>query len=559
MESNQISTINLNGPEKIKSKLPEFERPYTEIEESIINKDRLFKTHELIEDLPTHLYNNLKNVEGFDFRWSSLITCKPFLFEDLDYVKSLPFVDNQITDYELKMYKEGKIRKIYPNIEYMLMDNLMYYSRIMRFCSIAFLKYVRLENNEVVSEPFQNVATYFNLTPTKIWCCAMSTVESTKEELEYAWNMKLKEKPVDLEVSYLQFNWQRLYGDMLFAKFMEGSAYVLGTQGFRETFIKDKTSNVKLGRVCKKYTNTTVALSEEAFETIYEYHQEQEEIHQKLYNALYNCLLEIFDTDNEFAIYIFANEFYLHTSKFSMRVTKSADGKISKDYLGNNLECFAAEEFLVNSIRAQIEWAKFKIPNKYDYDKTILKNMLYNMLKTNYKDVICCKRMNDFGVISKVIFKGVFKNVYIIEQLMLNNRVIRETKTCFSKKNAAKYVIDRGYVVCGFEKDVLDLMINPKLNTRLLTDHYMQYCISVSNYMKDVVRDYTASLNEIINVVCNNYMIDIKKLNNHEIKYSILKADTKDNLLAHELFAKALNNQNQSLERKSYWKIIEDA
>jgi hypothetical protein len=534
-------------------------RKYSKLEESIVEKKKDEndnpEVHQIIDDLAGYLYENLNKIDDFDFRWSSLITSQPLLFEDTDYVKILPYINNTIYPFEVDKYKSGDLRKLYPNFEYMIMDNLNHFQRIIRFCTLAFCHYIRFSHESVITDKFENLPFSLDMTPTQIWCCALTSPESTKYELEYGWNISKLVKPIKEDMSYLQVNWNRLYTIRLFSMFMEASAYELNTKGFRETFIADKTNNQILSRVCKKFTNSSYAISEESFDSLFEYVKFKEEMHNELYTVIYQCLEKIFPNDNEFGIFIYDTEIFIYTTKFTLRILKNEKGQISKEYLGNTGECFAAEEYLAPTIKTQIKWADFKIPDDFKYDKDILKSLLVNMLNENYKDTICIKRMNEYGVVSKIIFKGIFSNVYVIEQYYIGNTFLTEKTKCFNKKNAANYIIERGYYISGSEKEVLELMLNEKLNKSLLVNHYCGYTILVMKYMKDVVEAYNKQCNEIIDVACNDFQINELKLNNANIKYSNIKAG-KDYSITKQLMSKALRKQNKNLNSKTYWKVV---
>ena len=53
-------------------------------------------------------------------------------FKDEWYYRAKNYVHNTITEQEYKLYKAGKIRKLYDSFEYLLLDNLKYYNRIIR-------------------------------------------------------------------------------------------------------------------------------------------------------------------------------------------------------------------------------------------------------------------------------------------------------------------------------------------------------------------------------------------------------------------------------------------
>lgn len=533
-----------------------------QITENFSDKEKIFLAKQIylegknesntIGDLSKYFLDSFQKIDGFDYRWNSLITSNPLLFEDVDYVRCRGYVNNTITEEEIQAYKSGNLRELYATFENMLVCNLQYYDRIMNFCTMVFMHYVRLSEDEITSENLKNIPYIFDMTPTQIWCCAMSNINSTVWELNYGWKINGKEMNLseNVELSPIQYNWNKLYQNNIFSKFIEYCAFRCGTTGFRETLLHDKTGNKKLSQVCSKFTRTSTAITDTQLNSLYDYINEIERINQKLYDSLYSCMKRIFNNDDtQFGIYVFGSEFYIHSSKFSMKVSKDITGKISKDYLANSYECFAAEEYLSDSIKTQIEWAKYRVPLQFDYDKQILITLLKQMLKENYHDILCIKRMNEYGILSKIKFAGVFNNIYIIEELMFDNRCIKSSRICLSKENAAQYVINRGYYIIGKESDVYDLS---EITRKSIVNHYTNYCIPILKHMSSIITLHTLSKNDIIDVVCSG-ILNPNKINNKNIKYTNVKTQLNPRQLMSNMFLK----QNTNSGRKSYWKAIE--
>lgn len=506
-----------------------------------------------IANIGDFITNNLQKVQGFDFRWSSLISSNPLLFEDINYLRIKPFIDNQITKEEIEAYKRGDLRDLYATFDNLLVCNLRFYDRIINYCTMVFMHYLEIDG-EIIKDKhakLDSVPYELSLTPTQIWCAVLSNMTSTKWELEYAWNIKTIELLPNSDKTILEVSWNNLYKNKTFAKFNEWNALRCGTQGFRETFISDKTSNRKLAHVCSKFTKTSVALSEQQLETIYSYYKESDIINKKLFIILDNCLSILFNGDkSQYSIYIYTSEFFIFSSKFSIKVSKSSKGIITKDYLANSYECFAAEEFLIPSIKAQIEWAKYKLPIKFEYDKNILKSLLQNLLETNYREIVCIKRMNEKGIVSKITFSGIFNMVKIIEEFMIDNRTIKSITKTYSKQNASNFIIDRGYIIFGIESDIINLI---HINKKSIIAHYTNYCVGVLQYMFDIISMHNISKNDIIDVVVSGE-INPTKLNNSAIRYSVVsKVDNK------QILSKGLEYQNKQIlaNKKSYWAVID--
>lgn len=529
--------------------LPEEEiQTSTEIDSTVPSK--------FVTDPQRYLQDTLSKIDGFDMRWSSLVTSEPLLFEDIDYLRVRSYVIPTVTEEELEAYKRGELRELYATFENMLICNLKYYNRIMTYCTMIFAHYIRVDD-EVIYDGMKNLDYEIEITPTKLWCAALSGVSSTAWELEYAWRVGTKNITVQpiagSDKSVFEVSWKRLYKNKTFARFMELCAFRCGTSGFRQTILADITPNRKLSQVCQKFTKASVAISDQQLETIWDYVEEQNIVQKALYVSLEAALRKMFGGDDSaFCVYVFVNEIFIHTAKFSMAFRKDDKGKISKIYLANSWECCLAETYLAETIKEQINWAKYELPLKYTYDKQTLVSLLTNMIQQDFRTVICLKRMNDYGIISRVWFTGTFDNVIIHEDLMKDNQVIKTSQKTLSKPNAAKWLVERGYVVFGIREDVYRFVAEQNFNRQTLIQHYSNYAVPVLKYMFDVITMHVKSKNEIIDILMAGDIPE-NKLNNENIKYtSVIKLE------ARQMMNKMLLQQNSGQKKKSYWKVISD-
>ena len=513
-----------------------------------------------IVDNPTqYLLSNLNKISNFDHKWTSLVTNNPLLLEDLEYAKILPYIDNHVTDYEIEQYKLGQISNLYTNIEGLLISNLHKYDRIISLCTMLFNGYVTVDD-ERINNKLEHITGFLSITPTRLMCMALTSARSTKTELEYAWGLTLDDVPddnVDSDKTALEYNWHILYNRSdNFKLFMQYCALRCGTNGFRATWIADKTSNKKLATVCSKFTKKSNAVDDSQLSSLFAYHQHTKNDNNKLLKALRSAMDVMFNNENQnYAIYCYADEFYLHSIKFSMKVSIK-DGKIVKEYLANSYECFIAEKFLVKSMNAQINWVKREFPEELTQQKNILQNLLFDLLSNNYRDIVCIKNMYD-GVISRITFTGIFANVKIIEDLIVDNRVIKTNTFCFSKLNASKYIINRGYYIFGYSADIDTLLNNIEnhelqtITNKMFVDHYKNYCKPIINHMFDVIQMYNNMRNDIIDVLCFD-KINPDKINNINIAETMLKTDNVNPL--NNITKKSLRNKKS----KSYWRAIQD-
>ena len=77
-----------------------------------------------ISNTGNFLIDTFQKLQGFDFRWTSLITNEPLLFEDLNYYHIKKFINNTITDNELKAFNNGNLTDLYSTFDELLVCNL---------------------------------------------------------------------------------------------------------------------------------------------------------------------------------------------------------------------------------------------------------------------------------------------------------------------------------------------------------------------------------------------------------------------------------------------------
>lgn len=512
---------------------------------------------DFISNVGGYIEDSLSKIKGFDIDWITMISSKPLLFEDVDYLRITYAVDNTITEEELEAYKNGQLRELYATFENMLMCNIENWDRIIRFCTLNMFGYVRIDDQKV-SQHTKKVVLNFSMTPTQIWCGALCNQSSTSWELQHGWGMKLKPGGIEDNFNILKNNKN-------FDIFIKYSAYVNNTSGFRNTLLVDKTSNKRLSQICHKFTNQSAVTSTEQLDTIFKYNEYIEDNVKSLYDSLDRCLSKIYNGDSsQYAIYVYSDEFWIHTSRFSMKVNRSHDGRLTKDYVSNSYECFAAEQYLVKSTKQQIEWSKNIQPLEFDYDKNILEMLLLNMLYGNFRDVMCIKRMNKKSEMvesttSVITFSGVFNNLYIDEKFMFDNHCIKTVTKCLSKENTAKYIINRGYVIFGATSDVMDLIKivdenGGNLTKQMIVEHYSHNCVNILDYMEDVIEANIVLKNDIIDFVLGDNKPKMNQLetDNKHVKFTNIRGITNVRNIS-----KYIKSKNKS-RGQTYWQTVEN-
>lgn len=481
-----IDSVYLDSSKSSVDKLKELKSISTEIRQQDLPKNVV-----TYEEMKKILTKNLQKNKRFDFRWSSLLSNEPLLFEDMKYVRVRRFIKSKVTQQELEWFRNGKLNHIFNSFEQLLLCNMKHYNRILNYALMVFEKYIMLEDDEDEFDDesvFDKVIQEIEMTPTQLYCAAMINPNNTTvRELTYGYSLPegYLEEVTDEDVtegitSVIQKNWDRLYKHPNFKIFNELNALRLNVNGFRTVWYSERTPNDKLGQICRKMTRLTMSVTKPQLQSVHRYIEEINDIQHKLYQSLYKCLMNVFDFDDDkFAIYVYTNEFYIFSERFNMKVSKTPEGRITKDYLSNSYECFMAEEYLVKSIREQINWAKYQQPLVYDYDKNILKGILLGLLEKEYRDTVLLKRPDKSsanGTVSKITFSGIFRMVKIKESFMFKGKEIYSHERTLSKFNAADYLINKGYYLFGLSDDVVEFV---DLNQQQTVNHYMKYTIPV--------------------------------------------------------------------------------
>jgi hypothetical protein len=518
----------------------------------------------------------LQKIKGYSPQWISMISSKPLIFEDIEYFMLLHYVENVITPEELAAYNNGMLRRLYSSFETMLMDNIEYYDRIITYCMMHFLNRYSMDGKSYENVPDHII--HIDTTPTKIWCAAMISPSSTKWEQEYGLDLSLPKDTFENNFKYIKKNHK------LFDFFISQRAYVNNTRGFRETLLHDKISTIKYYQICKKFTKSTNAVGSNQLDSVSSYIAHTDNMTRKLYDSLSKCLKSLYNRPVAtslrspspalpYSIHIFNDDFYINTEHFAIRVHKFIDTKtnkesISKDYLSNSYECFIAETYFKGSIKQQIEWCRYKIPPIFSDTLEMLQNLLYKLLCTNYRDVICIKYSsnltssastpsNDTAIIT---FSGVFDNVYLTTTLKHGKSIVHKYTKCLSKMNATKYIIRNGYYIFGYTEDVtqlLNIINNDSLTKEEIQDaiknHLLKYSLDIRIFMKDIISAYQKYNTEIISAYNGNIPEDSET--------SYITLDNINALTPKDIIKSINKSVNKSLHpeqtrTKSYFQII---
>lgn len=479
-------------------------------------------TLQTIESYVDFIADNLEKAgNATDYRWHSLLSHKPNFFEDMDYYRIREFIDNTVTSQEIEAYKSGRLREIYPNFDTLLMCNLRYYDRIVQYCNMVCFGFVRLEDGSIAREGLKKVPIHLDLTPTKIWCAALTSTQSTEWELNYAWGVSRKSictKRPEGDKSWLETNYANIYKvSKTFKMFADYASFRTGIDGYNKCYLTEETTSQKLNLLLRKFTGKGDSIDPIQLKDLDRLLKEDSRFVKSLADPLKRSMETMYANTKEYAIYVFNDEFYIFSKKFKMCIRKKFDNQtkmdtIEKQYLSNSYECFVAEGCMSASIRAQIEWAKYETPPEFKYERELIRNLLLNMLNTKYQDVQGykyikgLKRMSHPGIYSEVTFSGVFNNVYIIERMYHGSILVHENRRCMSKENAATYLVNRGYYIWGTIDDVDRIFVESRnighINIKSVIDHYANYTTPIQKHMQPIVEQYEQNRKVTIDVLC---------------------------------------------------------
>lgn len=107
------------------------------------------------------------------------------IFNDILFDRARRYVKNEITQEEVDLYSLGKIRKIYGSFEELLLDNIEYYSRIIR--TILWLYENTLVNNGKIIMKTDKVRYKIPMTATKFYYLCLCQSEFNKDEIMYGY------------------------------------------------------------------------------------------------------------------------------------------------------------------------------------------------------------------------------------------------------------------------------------------------------------------------------------------------------------------------------------
>lgn len=441
---------------------------------------------------------------------------------DSDFRKVVQFLDDGITSEEIELYKAGKIRKLWHNHKTMIAYNCDIYTRIMNLLTLAYHKYTRLPNGKTWYdvERYPDIPQMFNsYTPTRLYYAVNVSRQSTIYEIAYGWFKKIspeleemnRQDPKEAVRHLIKELCRR---DKLFDIFYRTRNAITGERDIDECLRKDKTDDIKIKNVLfcfhEDYKKENVDTKD-----VVEYVTLIKDEEHKLRTAINNAMADAGINKDTFRVYVFNNEWSIMSNSFSITTkaipmhkpkkfeiynVTNEEYTLSKTYNADAKRCIRFEHFLSQTFGEQMNWLELqgkikKIESRPDTHpdgtanraRMAMKKYLLTYLKTKHFSEIFCYKRHSAGAFTKISFKGVFKNVYVIEQFyyILNDKInLNDTRqTCMSIENAVDYILDRGYYVFG-DEFTMGQWIHEPMETKLdVSNHWLSLCPTFDEYM----------------------------------------------------------------------------
>lgn len=164
------------------------------------------------------------------------------IFNDRFFDRARRYVKNEITQEEVDLFTTGQIRKVYGSFEELLLDNIEYYSRILR--TILWLYENTLVSNGKIIIKTDKTRYKIPMTATKFYYICMIQPDFNRSEIIYGYP----------QISYAQGNtFQELWPELLkVGSFVFNVTYSVehsNTKSYQVAFENDVTNSDYLSKV----------------------------------------------------------------------------------------------------------------------------------------------------------------------------------------------------------------------------------------------------------------------------------------------------------------------
>lgn len=380
-------------------------------------------------------------------------------FKDEWYYRAKNYVHNTITEQEYKLYKAGKIRKLYDSFEYLLLDNLKYYNRIIR--TIIWLYENELIDHGKSIDKINKNEFKVPMTPTVFYYIILLPIDATRDECLLAFpsiasysgeNFVELFKPIS-KINAFKFN-------MAYCKGMyECKTYL-------QTLERDITNTSFLSKITEDIDNESIPLTRAGMSKALEETMLTVERMANIYHKINRHLkkrtqfvnikptrISIFDANSE------------HECKYE-------NGKIVRQSVRNFRGCFEYDAIFSKYLKEIYQWAETSIDN---YENELIQIMRAFVLKYRRKALAVRVSANQ-DLVSYIQFRKCWTRYKLIENTYFRGALIKTESYVVSADNVGKMLFKQGYFVIG-KKDQQDELLEyaTNLDTDNLIILYMDF------------------------------------------------------------------------------------
>lgn len=390
------------------------------------------------------------------------------MFNDQYFYKAKKHVINTITKEEFELFKSGKIRKVYDSFEFLLLDNLKFYNRIIRTIILLYDN-ILLDHGKVV-DYLDRTPYKIPMTPTKFYYLILCNIDSSRDEIIYAYDKlsnltcsTFKEFfPHLIDVTAFSFN-LTLLKNLSKKNGLKAYSKLLDSDITNEQFIKRITNNFNKDSLYITSDSMEKSL-EESFQTFCK----MNEIYELIKDSVKET--DIIDIQPTCITLINAK------SEFECRFK---DGVLKRTSNRNFNECYEFDYAISKNLKQIYAWALDSIEN-YDNDLIYLIEYLVKKYRKKFKAIRPQVSQNLFSTLRVVKKWNHFfleESVYYTDTyLNPNSRILLRTHTLSCKEyELGKTIYKLGYFIFGLEDyDVLEFKFKD-FEIQRLKEYYMDF------------------------------------------------------------------------------------
>lgn len=379
-------------------------------------------------------------------------------FDDQYYKRAKRFVINTITEEEYRLYKDGKLRKIYDSFEYLLLDNIQYYNRIIRTIILLYDNMI-IDHGKVID--FANRGQYKRpMTPTKFYYLIMCNIDFSRDEIIFAYDT-LKDYPGNSFKDLYKY----LKDITAFNFNLSFTASLQNVKSYTKLLANDTTDEKYLDKITSNINNEAVYITSEDLEKSIEGTLATFENMCEVYE-----LLKLDITDSETVIDVQPTKITVFNKESEM-LCEFKDGILVRRSVRNFRGCFEWDAIISKYLSAIYSW----VLKSVDYENRLIDLIEYLVLN-NRKRFKAIRQSPDKRIFATLEVKKSWNHYFLYEAIYVNGILVRKTRTSVKGDYVAKEIYKRGYWVFGYEDfDMLQCKFGNLSDTTMLQQYYLDF------------------------------------------------------------------------------------